>query len=70
MPRKCDCVPAALGYYWATHRAWGRRVIVQIAKDGFGHVRAYVHRYGSSSYSPCDFKDYSKAIVERKPAHA
>lgn len=62
----CGCVPMHDGYYWATSRKypnWGR-VVVMIGKNGRGHRRAFVARFGSS-YDVCDFTDYGKRLVER-----
>lgn len=59
----CSCVPVEEGYYWAADR-FGRRTVVLVGKDGFGHTRAYTCR-GSSSRDPADFKNYSKRIKEQ-----
>jgi hypothetical protein len=63
----CGCIPVQDGYYWATCRKyanWGR-VIVLLGKNGHGHRRAFVARFGSS-YDPSDFADYSKRLAERE----
>jgi len=63
--KSCDCVPTQLGFYWATHRKWGWRKIVEVGMDGRKVVRVFVPRF-SASVGIEEFTDYSGPIKERK----
>lgn len=69
MPRKkCDCIPAEEGHYWATYnpaRSKPYRVLLQLGKDGNGHLRCFVARW-SGSANPNEFADYSERIADPK----
>jgi hypothetical protein len=58
-----DGFPEIAGCHFATHREYGWRSLVQIGRDGIGHLRAYTPR-GSSSFDPSAFKDYSRRITD------
>ena len=62
-----ECAPTIEGYYWATHREFKWRAIVQIRKNGFGHLRAFAGL--SSSFDVTAFVEWSEKICDprRKP---
>lgn len=69
MGKACDCIPAELGYYFATDRKTGHRYLVQIGRDGNGHVRVFVYRH-NRGYDACEFYKFSRRITDPGPLGA
>lgn len=61
-----NCTPTEPGYYWATHRQFGWRAIVEIGVNGFKHMRAFTPRFSSSSFDIGEFHEYSARLVDPK----
>lgn len=64
MSHDCCCVPTALGFYWATWTQYNRRVVVEVAKNGNKHIRAYIAGRYPRSHDLCDFRDWSKRLKD------
>lgn len=64
-----DCVPAKLGYYWATDTVNDHRHLVKLGEDGNGHIRVFVFRR-SRGYNPQEFRDFVGPIREKRRAQA
>jgi len=52
-----DCPPTRHGVYFASHRHYGWRSVVEVGPNGHKHTRVYVARF-SSSFGIEEFTDW------------
>ena len=65
----CDCTPTVEGYYFATHRKYGWRCVVQFTKNGLGNMRLFACRI-SRGMGLEEFTDYVGPLIDPKPLKA
>lgn len=59
--------PGELGFYWATHRRYGWRTVVELGRNGHGQVRVFCCRQ-SGTFDVIDFQDWYGPLQDTKEA--